>query len=217
MSHQLKVAVIDGWHPYEIQHFHSLLRSYSDVDYYMQFWENWACNGPDQYSQYDALLFYNMNIEMPAEDGFKEAVEKSVQHLGDTEQGIVLLHHSILSIPENSKWSELVGIDDREFGYHPNQRFTVKVANSDHPITQGLNDWEMEDETYTMKDTAEADGSNILLTTEHDPSMSVLAWTREVGKARIFCFQSGHDHLTWDNENFRRVLHRGIQWASRKI
>ena len=59
------------------------------------------------------------------------------------------------------------------------------------------------------------DDSDILLTVAHPNSMEVLAWAREYGKSRIFCFQSGHDDVTYSNPNFREVLKRGIQWTGR--
>ena len=73
----------------------------------------------------------------------------------------------------------------------------------------------MVDETYIMKEAS--DNSQILLSTNHAKSMRTLAWTRELGKTRIFCYASGHGKETFEDNNFRKILKRGIQWVSRKI
>ena len=33
---------------------------------------------------------------------------------------------------------------------------------------------------------------------------------------RVFCLVSGHDHQTWEDENFKTVLKRGIEWSCGK-
>jgi hypothetical protein len=34
--------------------------------------------------------------------------------------------------------------------------------------------------------------------------------------ARIFCYQSGHDHQACEDANFQTVLAQGIHWAARR-
>ena len=97
-----------------------------------------------------------------------------------------------------------MGIANRKFGYHHDQKLKVHVTTVEHPITQGLKAWEMIDESYTMADAGE--GSQILLTTDHEKSMKTLGWTRQHKQARVFCFESGHDNQTWVDANFREVV-----------
>jgi type 1 glutamine amidotransferase len=89
------------------------------------------------------------------------------------------------------------------------------VADPDHPITQGVADWGMVDETYDMAEPGP--GCCVLLTTDHPRSMKALAWTRERGGSRVFCLQCGHDGRAWAHESFRTVLRRGVLWAARRI
>ena len=73
----------------------------------------------------------------------------------------------------------------------------------------------MLDETYVV---AEPDAdSEILLFTDDPKSMRSIAWTRRYKNARVFCFQSGHDHHAYENPNFRLVISRGIQWAAGRL
>lgn len=109
----------------------------------------------------------------------------------------------------------MVDIRDRSFGHHPEQTLRVEIASPEHPITRGMNAWEMADETYMMEEPG-AD-SEILLTADHPSSMRAIAWARMYRHARIFCFQSGHDNLTWANPGFGETVLRGIQWAAQRI
>lgn len=210
----LQVAVIEGFHPFEVPQWHGLFRALEGIDYYPQHIENWAVDCAGCRGDYDVLLFYNMNMSL---DGcpFAEAVEAAIKELGTRPQGLVFLHHALLAYPDMETWSQLVGIADRRFEYYPDQEYQVQVAATDHPITRGQEAWTIQDETYTM--ATPGSDSTVLLTTNHEKSMDVLAWTRTCGQSRVFCLQLGHDHLAWDHPRFREVLRQGIRWAARRI
>jgi uncharacterized protein len=208
-----KVAVIEGWHPFDVFGWHDLWRSQTDLDCYIQTLDNWACNGPDYRAAYDTALFYNMTMT-PTKD-FEAAVLDAMEWLGETGQGIVILHHALLSLPENSTLNKLIGIDNRKFDYHLDQDLTVDVPNDAHPISKGIAPFKLHDETYTMDSAGE--GSDILFTTSHSPSTTTLGWTRTHKQSRVFCFQPGHDRRVWDDPVFREILRRGILWAAKKL
>ena len=118
----------------------------------------------------------------------------------------------------NPLWSQIVGIDDRRFRPYDAQTVTVNTTEPRHPITADLPDsWTIQDETYALADADPASGNTILLTTEHDPSMRTLAWTRTHGKARVLCLQNGHDDLAWSNPNLRSLILRGIHWCAGRL
>ena len=60
-------------------------------------------------------------------------------------------------------------------------------------------------------------GSEVLLTTDHPKSMKTIGWTRSCGKSRVFCYELGHDHLAWEDPNFRIVLERGVLWSANQL
>jgi hypothetical protein len=151
----LRVAVVTGGHTFDVLNFHRLFRALPGVDAYIQHMEDFVATPQAVRDQYDVVLFYHMLMQNPPPAPVKAALE----HLGATEQGIVVLHHALLAYPQWTVCSEIVGIADRKFGFHYNQKISVRVANSQHPITRGLESWEMTDETYTMADAAE--GSEI--------------------------------------------------------
>lgn len=211
----VKVAVITGRHGYDVPNFHQLFRSMSGVDAYIQHMEDFVTSAEQARQSYDVILFYFMPRKGPGAADltpYEKRLIGMLERLGETNQGIVVLHHAILSYRDWPVWSEIVGIDDRKFGYHPGQTLRIDIADADHPITAGLQPWEMGDETYTMDDAGA--GSTVLLTTDHPKSMKTIGWTRQHEKARVFCLASGHDNVTWADTNFREVLRRGINWCA---
>lgn len=213
-----KTAVVTGGHGYDVRGFHKLFRGLAGIDAYIQHMDDFASSKENVRDSYDVVLFYTMLMETPVDEGhpwYRGKPKTALEHLGDTEQGILALHHAILAYPEWQIWSNIVGIDDRKFGYHIGENVHVEVTDTGHPITDGVADWAMVDETYTMADAGE--GSEVLLTMEHEKSMKSIGWTRQHGKSRVFCFQSGHDAQSWREKPFQRVLTQGIEWCAGKI
>ncbi len=204
----MKIAVVTGEHGFREKDFDKVFKSMEGIEFVRVDLDIFV-DDPNQ-KEYDTVVFYNFHRPYPT-----DTQARSILELTERGQGIVILHHAILAFPEWDAFSEMCGIDERaDFGYFPKQTFQVQIADSNHPITEGLTDWEMGDETYTMKSAGE--DSTILLTTDHPDSMDVLGWSREYLNSRIFCLQSGHDNVTYSNPNFREVLQRGIQWCAKE-
>lgn len=214
-TNPLTVAVITGGHSYDVINFHKLFRELPDIDAYIQHIDDFATSPAAVRDNYDVLLFYSMMREGPTDElpGYRGKPKQALERLGQTAQGIVILHHGLLAYPQWSPWNELVGITDRTLhGYAHDEAMTIQVTASNHPITRELADWTLVDETYNMADAGP--GSEILLTVEHADSMRTVAWTRQYQQSRVFCYQLGHDNQAWENAQFRTVLARGIRWSA---
>jgi type 1 glutamine amidotransferase len=214
---KIKTAVITGQHPFDVPAFQAVFRSMPEIDFYPQHMEDFAADIGERRAEYDALLFFNFHQTTPVSRGDpgEQATLAALESLGESEQGIFVLHHGLLAYPDWPLWARLVGIEDRSFSVHMDHNLSIQVANSQHPVTRGLRDWQMLDETYVVAEPG-AD-SEILLSTDDPKSMKSIAWTRRYKKARVFCFQSGHDHYAYGNRNFRLVISRGLQWAAGRI
>lgn len=206
----IRVAVITGGHPFDVPGFQALFEGPDDIEAYPQEFSNWVHDWGNVRREYEVNLFYNMHMD-PLDGPYREAVEE----LRRRRKGIFVLHHALLSWPELEAWNDIVGIQDRSFGYDVEQEVHVDIAEPSHPIVQGLEPWDMPDETYTMADAGT--DSRVLLTVEHPRSMTTIAWTRRSGDAPVFCLQSGHDARTWTNPSFREVVHRGIRWCAGRL
>jgi type 1 glutamine amidotransferase len=194
-------------HTFDVPGLYTAFRSMPDADFYPQSLEDFVADIGGVRHEYDVVVFFNMHTQTP-----DARTASALESLGETRQGIVVLHHAILAFPEWQFWSEVCGMEDRDFGVHANQDIRVHVEDPSHAITASLADWEIVDETYNMSDPGS--GSHILLTTDNSNSMRTLAWSHQHRNARVFCYQSGHDNNVYADRNFRTVLHRGIRWVA---
>jgi uncharacterized protein len=209
---QIITAVITGQHAFDVPAFTRLFRVLPNVNAFIQTLDDFVADAGKVRDWYDVVLFYNFHQETPDDD---DKVHAALTRLGQSKQGIVVLHHALMAFRGWPFWSDLVGIEERGLGYHHDQQIDVHVETPEHPITRGLSDWRMVDETYTINEPGA--GSEILLTTDHPQSMRSLTWTRALGKARVFCCTLGHDAQAFDNTNFRTLLSRGITWAAGRL
>jgi type 1 glutamine amidotransferase len=208
----LKAAVITEWHPFDVIGFQRLFTSFDDFEVFPQAFEIFAKD--ERNSEYDIVVYYNMSFPAPDEQDPRRTYLE--QKLGSTNQGIVLLHHGILSYAEWSFWDGVSGTRDRNFKYYPNQTVRYDIVNPEgHPITRGLGNFTLVDESYTMAEPTV--DNEILVTADHPNSMRAIAWTRQYKSSRVFCYQSGHDDLTWSDQNFRNLLHRGMLWSAGRL
>ena len=212
----LQVAVITGGHSFDVPNFHALFRSMSGtVHATIQSIDDFASSPEAVRDSYDVLVFYIMMMAGPTDEGlpwYAGRPRTALEHLGASPQGIVVLHHAILSYPEWPVWGSITGLTERSFGYHIGETVTSHIVTPGHPITRDVEDWVMIDETYVMADTVE--GSEVLITYDHPRSMKAIAWTRQYAASRVFCYQAGHDDRTWQDVDFRRVLTQGILWSA---
>jgi type 1 glutamine amidotransferase len=214
MDQKLQIAVLTENHPYDVIGFQKMLDSFTDCACYVQPLDLFV-QDTDNRQRYDAVLWYNMNWD-PPKDG--SVLRKYMEEeLGTNKQGIVLLHHALLSFQDWEAYTEVCGLRHRGAGglfkYAQNQAVRECIADPSHPITAGLSPFTITDETYTIGEPEEA-GNHTLLTTDNPTSIKQLAWTRQYKTSRVFCYASGHDNKVYADENFRLVLHRGIQWTA---
>lgn len=217
-NEKTQLAVVTGGHTFPVPPFYELFRDLPDVDFWPQSLDEFAAD-PETAAAYDVALFYTMH-QWPRDaklPWYQAKTFETLEQLGRSEQGIIVLHHGLVAFPKWPLWSELVGIENRgQNTPHFAQQIPVTVADNSHPITQSVSDWRLLDETYEMASALEADGNYPLLTTSHPHSMNPLAWTRTFRESRVFCYQSGHDHHTFTDPNFRRILHNAIRWSGRE-
>ena len=211
MSNPITAAVVTGGHPFDVPGLHNLFRALNGINAYIQHMDDFATAREPVRNAYDVVVFYSM-----LKDGPTGRPLRALEGLLSSGKGVVMLHHAILGYPDWKPWVDMVGVKAASFqSYSHDEPMRIAVADQNHPITHGISNWEMIDETYVM---AEPDAdSHVLLTTDHPACMKTIGWTRQVDKTRVFNFQSGHDNQTWVNSPFQQVLTRGIQWAAGRL
>lgn len=100
--------------------------------------------------------------------------------------------------------------------------YRVNITDHEHPITQGLSDFDMHSEQYYMH----TDPSNNVLaetvfTGEHafwiDGNVMPVVWTRMYGKGRVFYASLGHVASDFDIAEARIIVERGMLWAAGEL
>jgi type 1 glutamine amidotransferase len=109
-----------------------------------------------------------------------------------------------------------------QFVAHPDniKDYGVAIADREHEVTRGLDDFRMHSEQYYMH----VDPSNhVLATTVFEPDSAPwvsgvempVAWTRRHGEGRVFYSSLGHQPADLGVHEAGELLRRGMVWAAR--
>jgi hypothetical protein len=93
--------------------------------------------------------------------------------------------------------------------------FRVRIADPAHPITKGMSDFGIKDETY--RNIYVRPDVHVLLTTDEPTNESRIGWTLRYGNSPIVYLQLGHGRDAYENPNFRRLVERSIRWVTGRL
>ncbi len=216
---KLRLLIVTGGHGFDRDPFFAMFDGFADIE-----WREVThpeANGsyaPDAAETFDVLVFYDMNQEITEEQ------KTAFIALLNGGKGLVVLHHALADYQAWEEFEAIIGGRyhlapyTREGKEHPASTFrhgvdiSVHVADADHPVTAGLEDFTIHDEVYggySVQPTVHA-----LITTDHPESSETLAWTNEYGKSRIVTIQLGHDALAYNNPNYRKLVEQAIRWVA---
>ena len=218
MEKKLRIGLILGMHPFDEISFKKMFDEMEGIEVVPMLLNNYQFDYAGNNDQYDGFVFYNMSLETPNPEetfaGGHKKVGETLFKIGESGQGIVVLHHAILSHPEWEGWNDLLSIPDRHFDYFGGVNVDIHVADTNHPIAEGLKDWNMIDETFLLQDAGE--DCDVILTTTCEKSIKTLAWAKNYKQSRVFAMSLGHDGIAFGNESFRKVLENAIEWTCNK-
>jgi hypothetical protein len=221
-SNPIRVLVITGGHDYKVEQFNRMLSSLEPSITYQiaELPGAYDMFKPENRDKYDVLVFYHMWQKITEEQStvFADCIRQG--------KPLVTLHHSICAFDDWPEYWNIIGgkyfhkkttFKGKEYApcsYIHDIHFNVKIADSRHPVTAGLKDFPVFDETY--KGYYVAEDVTPLLSTDEPTSTPVIGWAKNYGKARVVVLQSGHDVPTFENPNFRRLLKQSIEWVHKK-
>jgi type 1 glutamine amidotransferase len=216
---KLRVLLTFGGHGFEEKPFFAMFDAMPGVEYTKAPLPQSAhLLKPGLEKDYDVIVMYDM---VPA---ITPAQQKAFIELLNRGIGLVSLHHNMGAHQDWGEFRKIIGgkfitkpceIDGQKYGksgWSHGEDMKITVADKQHPITRGLKDFKIHDETY--KDYYTSPDVRVLLKTDHPKNDPELAWVTKYGKSRVFYFMLGHDHLGWENPNFPKIVCRGIRWAA---
>ena len=166
-------------------------------------------------TSYDALVFgTGFTRSTRLDDGTvkREPDLTSAQEAGlfnyvASGKGLVGIHGSAWWI--DGRAMELLG---GAANWHPpGLTFTVNIDDSHHAITQGIADFEVEDEIYI---SAYAPIVHILASAQWQGRAFPMAWTKTYGQGRVFYTTLGHGPGTFARPAMQQLITQGVRWAA---
>jgi type 1 glutamine amidotransferase len=206
---KLRVLVVAGGHDYEVEPFRKIFKNYADMDCTfveektggeaIDDIENWP---------YDALVLYN--YERKTTDKQKENFLK----LLDRGVGLVVLHHGIYGYLPWPEYRKVVGFKTGLNAWKDDVDYKIHVEDAKHPITQGVTDFPIKDETYLgyVVDPK----VHVILTTDEPLNAKTIAWTHTYRNSPVCYLQSGHGPAAYENKSFVTILGNAIRWTAKE-
>jgi len=216
---KIRVLLTTGGHGFEAEPFYGMFDAMPDVEYTKaELPKDAGLLKPGLEKQYDCIVMYDMVGAITPEE------QKAFVELLQAGIGVVSLHHNLGAHRDWDEFRKIIGgkfilsdqvIDGKQYKQTPwshGEDLKVTVVDKDHPITQGVGDFAIHDETYGPFYTAP--GIHVLLKTDHPKNNPELAWTTSYGKSRVFYLMLGHDSAAYGNPNYRKLVNQGIRWAT---
>jgi len=164
-------------------------------------------------SKYDVVVLnYGFWTAPDPSDEGKENLLRYVRDGG----GLVSLHFSCSAFQEWKEYADLLGrVWKKGVGGHgPRGKFTVKIAKPDHPITRGLESFEIDDELYAkLSGDAEIE---VLASADSEWSGKTepIVFVKRHGKGRVAHNVLGHDVRAREHPTARELVSRCVEWAA---
>ena len=218
---KIRILLTTGGHEFEKKPFFEMFDKMPDITFHhIQLPDSIDLLKPGLEEKFDVIVMYDMmssSISSLQKQAFIALLKKGI--------GVVSLHHNLGAYREWDEFMNIIGgkyifepeiIDGKKYdasSFTHDVDFIIKVADKNHPITQGLSDFEIHDETY--KDLYVAPNVQVLLTTDTPLGDPEIAWVTQYGKSPVFYLQLGHDSKAWKNPGFRKLLQNAIRWANK--
>ena len=159
--------------------------------------------------KYGVIVLYNCAQKMT------ERQQANFLALMDKGVGLVVLHHGVMAYTTWPEFPRITGAAAKVEGSRMGVRYKVHVADPRHPITRGIQDYEITDETFSglWPDPM----NHILLATNEPLSTKVIGWTRTYRNAKVCYLQQGHDSTAYSNPVFKTLVQRAIRWVGGRL
>ncbi len=217
----IKAAVVTGGHDFDQNAFPKLWQAMPDMECTLlpQKDDSELFEDITEWP-YDVIVLYNMSQRI------SETRRQHFIQLLDRGVGLVVMHHAVAAFQEWAEYPKIIGcqyfIEEKDVngvkypksGYQHDLDFTVTIADPNHPVTQGLKDFQIKDETYH---TYVFDPNvHVLLTTNHPQSDRILGHAKTYGNANVCYIQPGHGPDIFENPAYQRLVGQAIRWAAKR-
>jgi type 1 glutamine amidotransferase/HEAT repeat protein len=167
----------------------------------------------DELKNYDVIVIHFQNPK-PLEKGVEGG--KSLQKLIEEGKGLVIVHFGCGALREWPDFVKLAGRvwDPKLRAHDPRGPFKVNITDVKHPITDGMQAFDTDDELYTC--LAGDVPIQVLATavSKVDKKDYPMAFVLTVGKGRVFHCVLGHDAKAITFPGVAELFRRGTAWSA---
>ena len=251
-----KVLFISKYHAFDRENLFATFDSFEDITWtHVEHPAATNFYDPALAAPYDVLLFYDAfagrtferqpdgviaNQDNPPTAKMKRDF---AQLLKNGDKGFVFFHHAIASwahtwpeyrevIGAAADWGKPIknvrGKDYAASGALANTKQHITVVDKSHPITAGVEDFDIVDEAYlcpVFEDSVQpllrtdfkpVDTAFPLrpLTKGHPPGSNLTGWVKTAERSPVAYIQHGHDNTAWTNPAWRKLMTNAIKWAA---
>lgn len=126
--------------------------------------------------------------------------------------GYIGVHCGLANIPaDNPVYTDI--LHGRFITHPPMCPVTVHIT-AQHPVTEGVADFTIQDEHYQME--GQWDQTHVLAMTQSQHGEQVGVWAHECGNARVVGITPGHTTEVLTCDGMLRLLRNAVNWAARK-
>lgn len=251
-----KVLFISKYHNFDRENLFAAFDSFEDITWtHVEHPAATNFYDPALAAPYDVLLFYDAfagrtfqrepdgviaNQDNPPSAKMKRDF---AQLLKNGDKGFVFFHHAIASwahtwpeyrevIGGAADWGKPLknvrGKDYAASGALGGVKQRITVVDKNHPITAGVEDFDIVDEAYLCPifedsvqpllrtDFKPVDSAFPLrpLTKGHPPGSNLTGWVKTAERSPVCYLQHGHDNQAWTNPAWRKLMLNAIRWAA---
>lgn len=172
--------------------------------------------GPDAYPYERALENRGDFPKETPKNWITEEQGEAVKDFVTAGNGFYSLHNNSHVSLSSKNYRDVMG--GAYIGHPPLRPFKVRIVNRNHPITQGTQDFMVNDEQHYV--TYDKDPKNIILraenidglTYENLGTQSISGWAHEYGRGRVVFTAAGHNiHAMWQPE-YLKVQKNAVRW-----
>ena len=130
----------------------------------------------------------------------------------DNGGGLLVVHSGSAGYAATPALRGLIG---GVFDHHPPQCQVTIIPDAGHPLSAGIDGFQVLDEHYHMLYDAAGDaGTTTLAVSQSQHGSQPAGWTRTAGAGRICVLTPGHNLEVWLHPCFQILLKNALQWCA---
>ncbi len=216
---ELSVLVVRGGHAYDTPAFEDMCRRMPKMKCDLVLTAHFEQMTAKQIdAKYDAILFLNQNKKYTT----SKRNRKRYIDLASLGTGMVFLQFTLSSEPEWDEYHDLIGgkwfLKQFEENaalhstYFTDLTLNVKIGDPEHPVTDGIADFELTDAFYG--NIYMSPNVTPLLKSDHPDIAETIAWTHQYKSSRVIYIMPGFTKKAYTNESYQTFLSNSIKFVA---